>query len=365
MSALVLDSKQSGTISYGTGESGTKTAALTGISDISQCLVLVSARSDNADAAEINLWYEITNKTTLTVSKYQAGANTEITWQVLEFSSGLSQTTYTSDPASTSVNITISISDTAKAFPIISLENSGTSTGNDDHWFANITSTTNCTIGIQSGASSGNQTIKLTIYEIDDATVAKYTGNLDADASTSVTVTAVTIDQTLLAYTYGCDDVQLGNDERSYAYLTSTTNVNLLRDITSGGDDCEYYLYTINISDGVEVQHYNVTAITSGSKATTISPAVSDVDATALHATSAYGFMGTADATGDDAQQNQGQLSLDSTSQFTVTRYTTSGSDQATCVQVIEFVDVVTGVASSIQNNDAIHSKILGHLITR
>ena len=142
--AYLQKSIQTGTTTIAAG-SASNTATITSVDTTKAFLVFgVSEGNINPQFGQIS--GQITNATTLTFTRATAASSPAVTvkWYVAEFSSGVTvQRGAAIMTTSTSLNVTLTTVNTAKAFPLISLRTTGATFDGNDFVKARITSSTN------------------------------------------------------------------------------------------------------------------------------------------------------------------------------------------------------------------------------
>ena len=115
-----------------TGTSTTVTIPTT-LADMSKSILVFSTTSSSQNPRDYQVGGEITNTTTLTFVRNDNVGTVSISWEVIEFESGV-YVQRGSDvvPLSTNVDITIECVDLNQSFVILSGINDGTTLGNDD-----------------------------------------------------------------------------------------------------------------------------------------------------------------------------------------------------------------------------------------
>jgi len=270
-------------------------------------------RVNSEDPRTSQIAGRITDSSTLTFSRDASAAAVEITWYVVEFTSGVSvQRGSTSVVTAGGTNVTISAVTLATSWPTINLETPGSSYSADDHISATLTSTTNLQLDVNTTNSSG--TFYWQVIEFTGCTVeAGSTAFLSGDASKTQSITAVDLDKAWLVMSYRCDSGTSGTDlgrRMVRGRFTSTTELTFDRDVTGATVDVEWSV--IEFTDDTTVQ--------SGTQAFTTSETLKNATITAVElaktiavTAGVYSFGGKADIVGAGDQFGAGVFTLDLT----------------------------------------------------
>lgn len=255
-----------------------------------------------------------------------------VEYQVIEFSQGITVQHFYISQNSGTVNTTISEVDLSKAFPIITMAQTGATFGANDLIMAEITSTVNLatTIGSVSTCPAAVQVI-----QIDDAAVQKFNDTYGTGATKDITVTTINSAKTFWFFSVNSAGTTVNSSFPYLAYV-GTTLLRFTR-ASSSGENFTLRIYVVSLSSGVTVQNIS-TVIASGN--TSISPTITSVTVnnTALLLNGIYQRIGSVDDTTDDGGYSLMNLASLTETAFTATRVDTPALATTANVQVLSFV---------------------------
>ena len=244
---------QSGTVTLAAGNAST-TATITAV-NLSRSFLVFSTTADDADSGSAHVRGQLTDSTTVTFNRDTTGPAVSISWTVVEYASGVSvqRGTFTG-AASTTENITISSIDTAKSFPIVSLQAAGTIFGEDDFIKAKLTTSTNLELAMPSFPSTVYvewQVVEFTHAVVQTGDVAFASG----EGSKTDTLTSVDTSKAWLTYTHDSTNGTTTNIGQKLVrgMVTNATTVTFDRDDTGQPINLTWYL--VEFTDGTSVQH--------------------------------------------------------------------------------------------------------------
>lgn len=322
-----------------TGTQTTQTVTIDTLQSTSKAILLFSVKCATGNANDYDVLGRIISTTQIQFERMATpAADCTITYWVIEFASGINvQHLYISQTTAT-VNTTITAVTLSKAFPILSMAQTGGTFGANDIGTAEITTTTNLATYMGSVSTCP---IAVQVVEIDDATVDKYTGSYGTTDVCDVTVTSMTENKTFWLFTLSATG-SFAFTGVPYLYRYAATTLRFLRYGTSGAYDFGYVLYVVAMSQNITVQ--NVTAtIASGASSTT--PAITSVTTgnSALLDNSLHQRMSLSNTTDDNSANNHVTLSFVTSTSIGVSRSGTPAIAATTNVQVLEFVKATTG----------------------
>ena len=303
-----LNSVQSGTTTL-TGTS--QTAAITSV-DTSKAFLVFGVNVNENEPTKAQISGQITNSTTLTFARIATGNTVTITWQVVEFASGVSVQRGAADISGTGypANATLVAVNIAKSFPIISHRTYGSSFDANDFWKAKITSPTNLEMDADNDPDVGF--IEWQVVEYSDASVQQ--GDLSfasGDASKTDTVTSVDTSKSWLIYSYDTLTGTIADIGQKLirGRLTNSTTLTFDRNNTGVTADLSWYL--VEFSDLTTTQHGSQ-SFTTGETQKNVT--ISSVEtAESIAAGGYYARGGRSSYSGDD-NPGVGWFTLDLTS---------------------------------------------------
>ncbi len=339
----VLKTVQSGTAVIATSTT-TKTVTITSI-DTTKSFLVFSARGNSSEARKSWATGQITNGTTLTFQRNTAsgGTSVEISWYVMEFTSGVSvqrgsQSVVTPLPK----NVTITAVTLAKSFPLISYRVEF-GTGPDGRAFpkAKLTTTTNLEIDLNVPPLTG--IVEWQVIEFTGADVQ--TGDLTlstTDTSKTDTITSVDTAKSWLIFSQKNDE-GTGTNVASHTLrgrITNGTTLTFDRD-EAGSLAIDVTWYVIEFTDGTKVQ--------SGSENFGTGDTLKNVTITAVDLTKTMASAGglfqrwgkTAENTSGSYVPAQNTLTLTTTTNLQIERTATDSATADVSWFVIEFAAAV------------------------
>ncbi len=258
--AATLNSVQSGTTTI-TG--GSKTVTITSV-DTSKAFLVFGVNVTEQEPSKAQISGQITNATTLTFERVVSGNTVTITWQVVEFTSGVSVQRGAADISGTGfpANATLTAVNTAKSFPILSHRTDGPDFDSDDFWKAKITTPTNLEMNSNNDPDVGF--IEWQVVEYSDASVQQ--GDLSfasGDASKTDTLTSVDTSKSWLIYSYMTQTGTISDIGQKLirGRLTNSTTLTFDRNNTGVAADLSWYL--VEFTDLTTTQHNSQSFSTS------------------------------------------------------------------------------------------------------
>lgn len=335
--------------------SGTSTTVTLCDSVVLNRSILLFTMTNNSNAVGSNLVSgELTDEITLTFRRNGTSGTVSIEWQVIEFSSGVTVQRGVTNLNANTVNQGITaVASLSRSFPIISLENAGSTYGNDDGVEAELTSTTNLQFRADNNVSDN---LYWQVVEYDSCNVQSFSISLSGTSATA-TLTSVDTTKTMLVGTHR----QSGNvnaDDLPRTELTNATTVTLTR--VGSASTVTYFGYAIEFTDNTTVQRGRF-SFASGS--TSASPSISAVqtDRSIVYGLGQYGWQGsTPYSTDDNVGYSWCTMSFASTTSVMGTRSNT-GSTGNVPFQVVSFRYNQTdppGGTSDISNPTAPYNNI-------
>ena len=349
MAALVINNVQTGTIAFTTETS--KTATITSV-DTSKCFILIDWQTaqtgHNADRQIFQA--VLTNTTTITIDRTVGTGNATVRWYAVEFSAGLTVLHFTGTARNTNQAIGATV-DLSKTFALLSYRvGAGNTLDNQGAAGVDIVSTTNFQVKVNS-AAGGTVTWAVQVIEFDsdaDPVVEAVTIDMTAEATDTGTISAVTIANSMIigGGTYSSSNAN-ANRTQFFAGLDDTTTLRVTR--TQGNNTVICYMFVIDWGANVDIRSgiSTLTAAEGTSETQTFSALGSTGDAIAFLKGGAptFGSQGNHTAGPDDA--DYAEISLDSTTQITVTRGGSTEDLGPYYWQVIDFSGFVAAGADT------------------
>ena len=285
--------RQAGTTSF-TGTSTTVTIPTT-LADMSKSILVFSATINDANPRNILIGGTITNTTTLTFSRASNTGTVSISWEVIEFESGVYVQRGSGVVAeNTNVDVTISCVDLNQSFVLLSGRNDGSNLGSDDGITGNLTSETN--LRLLSGTLAGDHDMAYwQVIEYQGAFVQKLTGSLTGTSLVSTIPTAVNMSKTMVIsnHRFGGDAVA---SDLPRTVLTSTNQVTYTRN--TSGITCNFVTYVVEFTDQTTVARGSAN-FTSGSTSQTVT-GLTTTSSSAVFAPGNFGRQGSTSHSGSD-----------------------------------------------------------------
>lgn len=343
MAALILKRIERSSVTFTTTDE-TKTVTLTNtLTDTTKTILLFTASSASGAPEDYDILGRVLSTTQIQFER-TVGPTTDciVEYQVIEFVQGITvqhkyftQTAATTDTAISTVTL-------SKAFPILSMNQSGTTFGANDIMTADITTTTNLQ------TFSGSYTscpVAVQIVEIDDATVQRISGTYGTGTTADVGISTIVESDTFWLFTMSTTS-SFFFENIPYLSFVNTTTLRFTRYDTTG-INFNYIVYVVSIANGgITVQNI-ATTITSGN--TSVSPSISNVvvNNTALLLNGLHQRLGAVnDTSGDDAGENSINLYNLASTSFTAYRAEAPALDTTTNVQVLSFRSEVDQVVT-------------------
>lgn len=292
--------------------------------------VLLFTMNNNSNAVGNNLVTgELTNEETLTFRRDGTGSTVSISWQVIEFSSGVTVQRGTSVVNATTFNQSITaVGSLANSFPIINMSNNGSSWGTDDGVVAELTSTAN----LQFRTASANFTVRWQVVEYDSCDVQSFNISLSGTSATA-TLSGVTTNKTMLVGSHS-QSGGINADDMPRIELTNSTTVTATR--VGSASTITYFGYAIEFTDNTSVQHGS---FSFGSGATNNTQAITAIqeDRSIVFGPGHFGNQGSTSHSADDnIGHNWCSMNFASTTSVSGTRGT-SGSTATVPFEVVSF----------------------------
>lgn len=260
-----------------------------------QSVLFFSVTTDDADPGDVAVGGELVDETTITFHRNNgAGATGLISWQVIEFESGVSvQRGSVSGFNAAGTNVTISAVTLANSFVLVSAIREGTSWSSDDGITANLSASTNIFIDVNAGTAG---TAYWQVVEYNDATVQRVTTTLSSgSASTTSAISAVDPAKTFVVGS-SYHDATVNADDLPRTELTNSTTLTFTRVGTTGTHT--FVSYVVELNDASTVSRGNATF---GSGVTNQSVAITgDIDASIVNGPGSQGRQGSSSHSSDD-----------------------------------------------------------------
>ncbi len=332
--------RQAGTTTMA-GTSTTVTLPTT-LDDMSKSILVFSTTTSSNNPRDYQVGGEITNSSTLTFARNNNGGSVSISWEVVEFESGV-YVQRGSDvvPLSTNVDITIECVDLNQSFVILSGINDGTSLGNDDGITGNLTSETN--LRLLTGTTGGAfDQAYWQVVEYQGASVQKVTASLTGASTTSTISTPVDMSKTMIISNH-IISTDVNADDMPRTELTNTNTVTYTRVGTTG--TMTFLTYVVEFTDQTTVAR-GTANFTSGSANQVVS-GLTTTSSSAVIAPGNYGKQGSCDYTANDnAGHNWFTYELTSSTTLQIDR-AESASNASAPWQIVTFENADDGLQKS------------------
>ena len=254
--AAVLKSVQSGTATIANGSSST-TGTITSVDTTKSFLVFGASLASNVTADPLygQVTGQITNATTLTFARNSTTGDITIKWYVAEFTSGVTvQRGNTSMQGVATANVSLTTVNTAKSFPIVSFRTAGATYGTNDFVGAQVTSSTNLQLSLDSAGDTNSQ-VEWQVVEYTDAAVQ--TGAVSfatGDSSKTATITSVNTSKSWLIYSYTSPSGTTTDIGQKLVRGVITNSTTLTFDRDNTGQTISLTWYLVEFTDGTTVQ---------------------------------------------------------------------------------------------------------------
>lgn len=331
MASLLLRQIERGSTSFIATETTKPITLATTLNDTSKALLFFTVNHSGASPGDYNTLGRVTSTSGIQFERYDSGGTTYIDYHVIEFTQGINVQHFYFSQASGTIDTPISTVDLNKAFPILTMTQTGGTYGANDIYSAEITSATN--LRTFTGSVSASP-VAVQVVQIDESETQKITGTMDTSGTAYLTVSGITENKTMWFTTVNHN----AGFNFQAAYYTSYVNSTTLRHnryVPSAGANMNYITYVVQAS-GVNVQNVAVT-IPSGSLTTTPTFTSGILENTALSMTSMQYRMGTSSQGNDDASVNYIGLSGLTATSFVAKRNNGSFGATTTNVQVLRF----------------------------
>ncbi len=333
--------RQAGTTTF-TGNSTTVTIP-TPLADMSKSILVFSSTISSADTRNNLIGGQITNSTTLTFARASNTGTVSISWQVIEFESGVFVQRGSNVVAeNTNVDVTISCVDLNKSFALVTGRNDGTILGSDDGVTGNLTSATN--LRLRTGQLSGDHDLAYwQVIEYQGAVVQKLTGAMTGTTLTSAIPTPVDMSKTMVISNHRINqDIVAGNLPRTQ--LTSNNQVTYTRNAAAGTLD--FVTYVVEFTDLTSVVRGNQ-AFASGVTSQTVTGLTTSASSCVI-APGNWGRQGSTSHTTDD---NTGHgwftYRIASSTTLQIDRAVGTGSTAQAPWQIVTFENTDSGLQTS------------------
>lgn len=315
-----------------TATTATITLATT-LADTAKAIIIITGRSGSANSLDYQVTADIISTTQIKFDRAATpGIDMVIEWQVVEYTQGVSVQRFNVTQSGTLINTTITAIDTAKAFPIVTARQTGTTLGSDDFVIAEMTTTTN--LQTRSVAGSASYIVNVQVVQFEDATVQKFVTTYGTGATMDLTVSAIDPAKTFWFFSIDSSASTFGNHMPYLDYINSTT-LRFTRQ-NAAGINFNVVAYVVSIPNGITVQNITTTIASSG---TTVSPSIAPVrpEFTTYHACGVYQRWASVNAADDDAGGFSFGIDTLTSTSFTATRTDAPALAATTIVQLIEW----------------------------
>lgn len=332
--------RQAGTTTM-TGTSTTVTIPTT-LADMSKSILVFSTTSSSNNPRDYQVGGAITNTTTLTFTRNNNGGSVSISWEIIEFESGVYvQRGSSVVPLSTNVDVTIECVDLNQSFVILSGINDGTTLGNDDGITGNLTSETN--LRLLTGTTGGDfDQAYWQVIEYQGASVQKVTASLTGATTTSTIPTPVDMSKTMVISSH----IIGGNSNADDLPRTVLTNSNTVTYTRIGTANTMTFLtYVVEFTDQTTVAR-GTANFTSGSASQVVSGLTTSTSS-AIFNPGNYNKQGSCDySSNDNTGHNWFTYRLTSATTMQIAR-AESASNASAPWQIVTFENADDGLQKS------------------
>ena len=222
--------------------------------DPTRSFVVFGLSLDDAQPDRGNVTGQLTDATTVTFARQGTGVDVTVTWQVVEFLSGISVQRGSTSLSTATSNVTIAAVALPKSFCLVSLRTGGSAYSHDDFVRARLTSITNLELSV-GAPSPNNAVVEWQVVEHDDASVQS--GDIawqSTETSRAATIAPVDPNRSWLTYSYDTDTASATDIGRNLirGRLTSATTLMFDRDKSGSAPGLSWSV--VELLDGTTVQ---------------------------------------------------------------------------------------------------------------
>jgi hypothetical protein len=255
-SAAALNSAQSGTAVISNGS--TSSSAIISSVDLSKAFLVFSVRHNAASPADGLVSGQITSPTNVIFRRVGSSADVTVEWSVVEFTSGVT-VQRGSEPlaAAATRNVSLTSTDLARSFPIVSQRAGGTVVSDDDFARARLTSATN--LELSAYAARADSVVEWQVVEYTDAAVQSGDVSFGSGDSTKTVagLSAFASDTAWLVYSNKRDSSSQTNIGQKLVRGLVTSPTSLLFDRGQTGAPLDLTWHLVEFQDDTGVQHAN------------------------------------------------------------------------------------------------------------
>ncbi|MGB0404082.1 MAG: T9SS type A sorting domain-containing protein [Salibacteraceae bacterium] len=367
--SMFLNRLEKNTVTMGAGATSV-TATIASVNRDST-FMLFSIRVNTNEIGQGLVRGEITNGTTLTFERDASGSAVEIDYQVFYFASGVYVQHGTTNLTSTSVSQSISSVDLNKSFVIATLENDGSTFGEDDGVTADLTTTTN--IQFNSNTTISND-VNWQVVQMQDALVRKINFSLNNGSTSTTTsissisgsgscassedVNGVLLNRTFIVANH-YNSGAINSDDIPRVELTDTNEITAKRVGTSS--TLNFLMYAVELFDSSVVQHGSVTITGTSTSNTGTFAAVEEIASGYIPPGNLSRQGSSTYTSNDELGLNWATYNLSSPTEVTITRGSAINSTSVFPYQIISFnnfsnppLPVELGEFNAVRNQDQI-----------
>lgn len=319
------------------------TVILTNSVDTTKSILLFSSRT-NVNTYEIPssvVMGTLINSTTIRFQRAVANSSVSvvISWQIIEFFSGVNVQRGTISLNNTSTDITISSTNLTKSFVICTLISAGWSSYNDYNFEecirARLTSSTNLNIAIQTGTFS--QTVAWQVIEYDACTVQQIDYTIPSSSITSdLAISNIDPERTFVCGTFTTGEGVLSGRDMFNFYILNNNTIRFQR-INNVASNQLWTIFVVQFDLGeVIVKNLNAN-INVNDTITTIAIDEVNTDMSFISMNSIYNIFGSIDVNDDLLSVNTFAHKFNSVTELQFQR-TNSGYSGIIYYQIVEFV---------------------------
>ena len=339
---------QTGTIAFGAANTS-RNVTITSV-DTTKCFILIDWQTDSSGSVATTQHFRarLTSSTNIAFDRTQAvsGDDGIVRWWAIEFTAGITVRHFTGNSRNTNVSIGATV-DLAKTFAIISERSGALSYDDNQIEGVDIVSTTNFQVKTAAaGGTAPNWAVQIIEFDSDtDPVVKAVTITLGSGITTNTgSISAVTVANSMLIGG-GTWDGASGQASQSgfSAALDDATTVSVTRVVGTG--TLIAYMFVIDWGDTIDIRRGTDTLTTGEgvSETQTFSALDGTDDAVAFMRGGSGTFGAQGNHTGSQDDADYAEISLDSTTQITITRSGSTDDLGPYNWQVIDFSGFVFG----------------------
>lgn len=235
--------------------------------DLNASMLLFSMNIDDATTSGVLVAGRFLDNQTLEFVRDNTNGTAEISYQVIEFSSGVSVQRGVTNVNNTTTNVAISSVNTSRSFAIVTMYNNGSAYGSDDGVTANISSATN----LQFSCNAAAFTAFWQVVEYDSCSVQKVISTMGG-TSVSSTISSVDLNKTMVFSSHR-NSGNVNADDLPRTELSNDTT--LVHTRVGSASTLNFISYVVEFTDNTTIQRGSL-SFASGDQ--TLSDTITTVD---------------------------------------------------------------------------------------